>query len=123
MAGEVSTADIERARAAVRAFLAGKTKDEVLDAALERRLLCMAIFDMADMLRPAPHLAERGFWATVDIAGKPVRIPGRFAHVTGGRAAACVAGRRALGEHRDEILARRGSRRLGQSALMREVRA
>jgi crotonobetainyl-CoA:carnitine CoA-transferase CaiB-like acyl-CoA transferase len=96
--GQVSTEDIERARAAVRAFLAGKTKDEVLDAALEHRLLCMAIYDSADVCGSA-HLAERRFWDTVDIAGKPVRIPGRIAHVKGGPQPRVRRRAPRLGEH------------------------
>ena len=96
--GAVSTEDIERARAAVRAFLAGKTKAEVLDAALKHRLLCMAIYDSADVCGSA-HLAERRFWDTVDIAGTLVRIPGRIAHVTGGPQPGVRRRAPQLGEH------------------------
>ena len=104
VAGELEPSDIEEARSAVRAFLLTRTKAQVLQAAIDRRLLCMAIFDMSD-ISASPHLAERGFWATVDVAGEPARIPGRFAHVSGGRSPAVRGRAPRLGEHRDEILA------------------
>lgn len=102
-AGTLGADDLEEARAAVRAFLLTKTKAEVLAAALERRLLCMAIMDMGD-LAASPHLEQRGFWATVDVDGAAVRIPGRIAQVTPG--ASPEVRRRAprLGEHTGEVL-------------------
>lgn len=54
----------------------------MLDAAIGRRLLCMAIFDMTD-IGASPHLDERGFWGHVDLGGTDVRIPGRIARVSG----------------------------------------
>ena len=101
--GELTGDDIDQARAAVRAFLLTRTKAEILDAALERRLLCMAIFDTAD-ISAADHLQERGFWDTVEIDGVPTRIPGRMAQISGGGMP--QARRRAprLGEHTDEVL-------------------
>jgi crotonobetainyl-CoA:carnitine CoA-transferase CaiB-like acyl-CoA transferase len=103
MTGELGAEDLETARAAVRAFLLTRTKSEVVDAALERRLLCMAIFDMSDISASA-HLEERGFWATVEIDGSPTRIPGRMAQVSGDGQP--VVRRRAprIGEHTHEVL-------------------
>lgn len=95
---QLSTSDIERARAAVRAFLLTKTKAEVLDAAIKHRLLCMAIYDVADVYHSA-HLAERHFWSTVDINGVEVRIPGRIAHVTDGPQPTVRRPAPRLGEH------------------------
>lgn len=107
VAGELGEEDLERARAAVRAFLLSKTKAEVLDAAIGRRLLCMAIFDMAD-ISGSPHLAKRGYWSELDLDGRPLRVPGRMAQVRGpaGPRPAPVVRRRAprLDEYRTEIL-------------------
>lgn len=102
VADDLSTEDIERARAAVRAFLAGKTKAEVLDAALKHRLLCMAIYDMADVCA-SRHLAERRFWDTVDLDGRAVRLPGRIAHVTGAPQPAVRRRAPEIGEHTAEV--------------------
>jgi benzylsuccinate CoA-transferase BbsE subunit len=107
VAGELGQEDLERARAAVRAFLLTKTKAEVLDAAIERRLLCMAIFDMSD-ISGSPHLATRDYWTVLDIGGRMLRAPGRMAQVRGpeGPRPAPVVRRPAprLDENRTEIL-------------------
>jgi benzylsuccinate CoA-transferase BbsE subunit len=102
-AGELGAEDLEEARAAVRAFLLTKTKAEVLEAALERRLLCMAIMDMGD-LAGSPHLEQREFWSTVDVEGAAVRIPGRMAQVTRGASPAVRRRAPRLGEHTREVL-------------------
>lgn len=103
VAGELTHDDLDTARAAVRAFLLSKTKAEVLDAAIRRRLLCMAIFDMADIAE-SPHLEERSFWSHVDIGAVDVRIPGRMAQVRGPEGPR-VRGRAPLvGEHTDVVL-------------------
>jgi benzylsuccinate CoA-transferase BbsE subunit len=103
VSGELTHDDLDEARAAVRAFLLRRTKAEVLDAAIRRRLLCMAIFDMAD-IAGSPQLEERGFWGQVDIGDRDVRIPGRIARVRG-PAGPRVRGRAPLlGEHTDVVL-------------------
>jgi len=104
VSGELSHDQLDEARAAVRAFLLEKTKAEVLEAAIRRRLLCMAIFDMSD-LAASPHLAERDFWGHLELPGAaaPVAVPGRFAQVTG-PAGPRVRGRApATGEHNDVV--------------------
>lgn len=103
VSGELSHDQLDEARAAVRAFLLTRTKEEVLQAAIERRLLCMAIFDMAD-LAASPHLADRGFWGHIDVAGIDVAIPGRIAQVSGPDGPR-VRGRAPLtGEHTETVL-------------------
>ncbi|MFD0658781.1 CoA transferase [Thermocatellispora tengchongensis] len=102
--GELTAADLDRARAAVRAFLAGRTKAEIVQAAIEHRLLCMAIYDVADICA-AGHLESRGFWAEVDAGGKRVRVPGSFARVSGGAGPRVRRSAPALGEHTAEVLA------------------
>jgi crotonobetainyl-CoA:carnitine CoA-transferase CaiB-like acyl-CoA transferase len=104
LSGELSASDIDRARGAVREFLLTKTKADVVEAALERRLLCMAIYDMADVLA-SPHLAERGYWAEVTVAERPTRIPGVLAHATGPSGPGVRRRAPRLGEHTDDVLA------------------
>ena len=103
VSGEITAADLDEARAAVRAFLLTRTKAEVLDAALERRLLCMAIFDMGD-IAGADHLQQREFWTTVDVDGTPTRIPGRMAQVSAGGHPAVRRRAPRVGEHTAEVL-------------------
>lgn len=102
--GELDASDLERARASVRNFFATRTKAEVIEAALERRLLCMAIADAADVAA-SPHLDERGFFTTVEVDGRALRTPGTFAHVRGGPAPRLAGRAPRLGEHTDEVLA------------------
>lgn len=103
VAGELTHDDLDVARAAVRAFLLTRTKAEVLDAAIRRRLLCMAIFDMAD-IADSPHLEERSFWGHVDIGDRDVRIPGRMAQVRGPEGPRVRGRAPRLGEHTDVVL-------------------
>lgn len=102
VAGELTAADVEEARAAVRAFLLGKTKAGVLDAAIKHRLLCMAIFDMSDIAASA-HLEQRGFWTDLDVDGRPVRVPARMAQVSGGGQPQVRRRAPKLGEHTGEV--------------------
>ncbi|HLU96684.1 MAG TPA: CoA transferase [Thermobifida alba] len=103
-AGEITDADLDEARAAVGGFLATLTKEQVLQAAMEHRLLCMAIYDMGD-IAASPHLAERDYWAQVDIDGVAVRIPGAIARVGGGAQPGVRRRAPRLGEHTAEVLA------------------
>jgi len=104
LAGELTPPDLDEARAAVRAFLLTRTKEQVVAAALDRRLLCMAIYDMNDVLA-SPHLADRGYWAEVEIDGRPTRIPGILAHVSGEGGPHVRRSAPGIGEHTDEVLA------------------
>ncbi|MEY9212426.1 CoA transferase [Thermobifida halotolerans] len=101
--GEITDADLDEARAAVRAHLATLTKSQVLEAAMKHRLLCMAIFDMGD-IADSPHLDERGYWARVDIDGAEVRIPGAIARVSGDGQPGVRRRAPRLGEHTAEVL-------------------
>jgi crotonobetainyl-CoA:carnitine CoA-transferase CaiB-like acyl-CoA transferase len=64
--GRESVEEYERVRDVVLAeFFASKTKAELLDAALERRLLIAPVTTVADVVA-LPQLAERDFWEQVD---------------------------------------------------------
>jgi crotonobetainyl-CoA:carnitine CoA-transferase CaiB-like acyl-CoA transferase len=86
-------ADLERARAVVAEFLAGKTKREVLDASLERKLLAAPVATVGDVAE-SPQLDARSFWVGL--------LPGPFAQVS---ADAFTFRRPApkLGEHNAEV--------------------
>ncbi|WP_244928920.1 CoA transferase [Nocardioides sp. W7] len=101
--GELTVEDLDRARAAVRAFLLTRTKEQVVAASLARRLLAMAIYDSGDVLA-SDHLVQRGFWQTLEVAGVEVRVPGVLARVAGGVSPSLRRRAPELGEHTDEVL-------------------
>jgi crotonobetainyl-CoA:carnitine CoA-transferase CaiB-like acyl-CoA transferase len=104
-AGEFTDDDTLELRAAIAAFLAGKTKQEVVDAALARKLLSVPIFDTTDV-RTSRQLASRSFFVTRGKGGRARELPGPFAVITGCPGAFELA-RPAplLGEHTDEVRA------------------
>jgi crotonobetainyl-CoA:carnitine CoA-transferase CaiB-like acyl-CoA transferase len=75
-AGSIRHDELEAARRLVAEFLSGKTKREVLEASLERKLLAAPIATVAD-LAESPQLEARSFWVEL---GDHV-LPGPFAHV------------------------------------------
>ena len=96
-AGTIDRDVLEQSRSVVAEFLAGKTKREVLEASLERKLLAAPIATVAD-LAESPQLEARSFWVEL---GDHV-LPGPFAHVS----ADAFAFRRPaprLGEHNAEV--------------------
>ena len=96
-AGRSGYDELERARRAVARFLAGKTKHEVLEASLERKLLAAPIVTVAD-LAESPQLEARSFW--VELGGHV--LPGPFAH-TSADAFAFRKPAPQLGEHNAEV--------------------
>jgi crotonobetainyl-CoA:carnitine CoA-transferase CaiB-like acyl-CoA transferase len=102
-AGAFTDADMERARLLVAGFLRARTKEEILAAALDRKLLCVPIYDTADVARSA-QLAARDFWAETGEASRRRRFPGRLATVS----ADAISIRRPAprpGEHTAEVTA------------------
>ena len=104
MAGEVSEADLERARASVGRFLAPFSKEELLEQAMARRLLCAPVATPRDQLS-SKQLAHRQFFMRVtEASGAERTLPGNF---SGDLPQAYAAPRPApaLGQHTDEVLA------------------
>ena len=62
--GTVTSKDLAEVQDAVATFLAAKTKREVLRAAVDRKLLCVPIYDTADVAS-SEQLAARDFWVEV----------------------------------------------------------
>ena len=79
--GEFTENDSAELRAAVAAFLAPKTKAEILDASIRLKLLCVPIFDTTDV-RTSVQLADRDFWISVGAGARRRTIPGPFARIS-----------------------------------------
>lgn len=102
--GQISFDEIDRIYALVATFLQPRTKNELMDVAIKRKLLLAPIYSIAD-LAESPHLAARELWLDVEgNDGRQRRLPGRFARTT---ADAFAFKRPAphLGEHNRDVFA------------------
>lgn len=78
--GAFTDEDTTALRAKIREFFLTKTKEQILTAAVDRKLLCVPIFDTGDVVRSA-QLAHRKFWTTVGSDDRRTTLPGPFAQV------------------------------------------
>lgn len=101
-ADEVTEDDLERAREMVARFLAPRTKAELAEIAMKRKVLLAPVTTIEDLAASAHH-AQRGFLQTVDDpVGRQVRLPGAFAmNVPNGFVALTPAP--LPGQHDDEV--------------------
>lgn len=97
--GAEPVSEYERVKGVVGAFCADRTKAELLQGALERRLL-IAPLAMIDDVVHSPQLESRGYFVEHD----GIRWPGPFAKLTGTPLAVPSAPPR-LGAHTAEVLA------------------
>ncbi|MES2258476.1 MAG: CoA transferase [Pseudomonadota bacterium] len=97
--GAVTDADMEAARAEVEQFLSTRSKAEMMENAVRRKLLMAPIAMMAD-LAISPHYAERGFFQQV---GTPaLTLPGNFALGTADGFVPLTAAP-SVGQHNDTV--------------------
>lgn len=75
--GALTVDDFNRGYDTIGAFVAQRTKRQLLDGALERKLLLAPIHDVSDV-RADPQLASRNYW--MDVGGDP--HPGPFAKLS-----------------------------------------
>jgi crotonobetainyl-CoA:carnitine CoA-transferase CaiB-like acyl-CoA transferase len=73
--------EYERVKRCIGEFLATKTKDELLAASFERRVLIAPVTTAADVVN-SDQWAARDFWDEVETPAGPVRFPGPFAKFT-----------------------------------------
>ena len=78
--GREPVEEYERVKQVLTDFFATKTKAELLEAAMKRRLLITPVWTTAEVL-DSPQLAFRQYWEDVDHGGEvgTVRYPGPFA--------------------------------------------
>lgn len=117
--GEIDDSDIETARGHVAAFLGNRTKKELLEQAIQRRILLAPVCSMADLL-DSPHHAARDFFRHVDEGDRKRVLPGPFA-MGMSHGFAKPVGAPALGAHNREILAELNARRAETSARLAEA--
>ena len=105
MTGQEPLEEFERVKACVAACTASKTKDELLEAAMARRMLLAPMTDIADVVT-SDQLAARDYFQQPvgDGPAAEVSYPGPFAKFS---ATPLEVGRRPprIGEHTREILA------------------
>ena len=101
--GTFTSEDMAKVRDTVAAFLAAKTKRGVLRAAMERKLLCVPVYDTADVAA-SEQLAARDFWVEVGDGDRRRRLPGPYAKVNTDAFTFRRSAPR-LGEHTAEVTA------------------
>ncbi len=81
--GEETPETFEEAKAAIAAATGSLTKAELLEVAMERRLLIAPIATPADVVEN-PHFNQRGFFEAVTVPGteRSIRVPGPFARTS-----------------------------------------
>jgi crotonobetainyl-CoA:carnitine CoA-transferase CaiB-like acyl-CoA transferase len=99
--GSIQASELERAREVVAAFLAQRTKSEIVDEAIGRKLAIGPVHTVADLVH-SPQLRARDFWRSTQVGRRTARLPGPFART---QAAAFRFERDApsLGEHDREL--------------------
>lgn len=107
--GEEELETFEKAKAALLAWLATKTKSELLDAALSRRLLIAPVTTTREVV-DSEQLAFRGYWETIDVpaADRTVSFNGAIAKFSA-TPLAPLGPPPQLGEHTATVLAAAGN--------------
>jgi crotonobetainyl-CoA:carnitine CoA-transferase CaiB-like acyl-CoA transferase len=100
--GEVTAADMDRARAIVARFLAGFKREELIEQSIARKILIAPRMHIDDLAR-SPHYAARGIFKSVGIGDEARTIIGPPCRLTldGFKQLGPAP---TLGQHNDELL-------------------
>jgi len=105
--GDIPNTDLQRLADSIGAFIAGRTKADLMAAALDRRLLLVPVSTIGDLLH-SPQLEARGFWRRESLPdGREVDLP---AHLVVGASPTPAAPAPNPGQHTAEVLAELASR-------------
>ena len=103
MTGRIGLGEYDRIQSVVAAFTAGKTKQELLQATLDKRLLIVPISTVQDVVEEEQY-AAREFWSDIEHDdGMVVRYPGAFAKLGATPLKVDMPPPR-IGQHNDQIL-------------------
>ena len=106
--GRIPPTEYERIQQVAADFTATRTKAELLEVALDKRLLIVPITTVADVVE-APQYAERNFWRDIPTGGlDSVRYPGPCARFSAAPLDISTPPP-TVGQHTDEVLAEVGS--------------
>ncbi|MBO0730812.1 MAG: CoA transferase, partial [Acidimicrobiaceae bacterium] len=111
LTGQEPLEEYERVKRVVEEFTLTRTKAELLDAALHRRLLIAPVSTLDD-LATSEQLAAREYWDFVDdpsLSAQPIRAPGPVARFSA-TPLARVGRPPRLGEHTESVLGEAGRR-------------
>lgn len=101
--GEESVEEWEEIKASIAAFTSSLTKAELLQGAIERRLLMAPVSSLTEVL-DSPHFGAREFWVPTTLPdGRAVDAPGPYARFSGWGAAPLGDAPRP-GQHDAEVL-------------------
>ncbi|MCY3892526.1 MAG: CoA transferase [Acidimicrobiaceae bacterium] len=102
--GRIPPTEYERIQQVAADFTATRTKADLLEVALDKRLLIVPITTVADVVE-SPQYAERGFWRDIPTGGlDSVRYPGPCARFSSTPLAVSTPPP-SVGQHTDEVLA------------------
>lgn len=101
--GEITPDDITEVRRLTAEFLGAKTKAQVQEAAVRYRLLCIGVSDIADIADSA-QLSHRDFYGQPGDGAEGVRLPARWAQISGGGGPSLVRPAPSVGQHTAEVL-------------------
>ncbi len=106
--GRIPPTEYERIQQVAADFTATRTKAELLEVALDKRLLIVPISTVADLVE-SPQYSERDFWRDIPTGGRDsVRYPGPLAKFSE-TPLDISAPPPSIGEHTDEVLAEVGA--------------
>ena len=106
--GRIPPTEYERIQQVAADFTATRTKAELLEVALDKRLLIVPISTVADVVE-SPQYSERNFWRDIPTGGRDsVRYPGPLAKFSETPLDISTPPP-SIGEHTDEVLAEVGT--------------
>jgi crotonobetainyl-CoA:carnitine CoA-transferase CaiB-like acyl-CoA transferase len=83
MDGSIGMGEYDRIQDVAAEFTSKRTKADLLQEALDRRLLMVPIADVSDV-SDEPHYVERDYWRSIDVPGTGVvQFPGPLAKLSG----------------------------------------
>jgi crotonobetainyl-CoA:carnitine CoA-transferase CaiB-like acyl-CoA transferase len=81
LGGKIPMSEWDRIKASVAAYTSSRTRGDLFATAVERRLLLAPVATASDVLA-SDQFASRHYWDRLEVDGRGVRVPGRFAKLS-----------------------------------------